>query len=92
MSDPEPSHDAMERMFRLHRSRRLMVTDEGQFGLAPIKARRGDIVCILVSCPVPMVLRRSVDGRHQAIGECYIHGFMEGSKTTMYSPQSIELY
>jgi len=57
-------------------------------GLGPEKCERGDIVCIIGSCTVPVVLRRVEDVNRRApagsaglftlIGEAYVHGKMNG--------------
>jgi hypothetical protein len=50
-------------------------------GLAPTDARVGDLICILYGCSVPVILRpQTVDGRDVwiLIGECYVHGLMDG--------------
>jgi hypothetical protein len=77
-ADPEASRDAMERIFRFHRSRRLAVTVQGHFGLVPIATRKGDLVFLLLGCNVPLVLRITEGNRYQVIGGCYLQGFMEG--------------
>jgi hypothetical protein len=74
--------------------RRLAVTDEGYVGMAPDHARKGDIVCMLYRCSIPVVLRKKYMSREQNndregesvtqdetyefIGECYLHGFVNG--------------
>ncbi|KAK7740500.1 hypothetical protein SLS53_005343 [Cytospora paraplurivora] len=63
--------------------RRLMVTDEGHVGMAPVRAQKGDMVCVLFECSVPVALREregcGADGPvYELIGECYLDGFMEG--------------
>ncbi|ROW04628.1 hypothetical protein VPNG_07397 [Cytospora leucostoma] len=68
--------------------RRLMVTDEGHVGMAPVRARKGDVVCVLFGCSVPVALReregRGADGRvYELIGECYLDGFMDGEALGM---------
>lgn len=61
--------------------KKLLVTAGGLIGMAPPQARKGDVVCILLGCSVPVVLREVHVG-HQSmykfIGECYLHGFMNG--------------
>ncbi|KAL2071928.1 hypothetical protein VTL71DRAFT_13163 [Oculimacula yallundae] len=47
-------------------------------GLAPPKAQRSDIVCILFGCSVPVILSKQDDGSFKFIGEAYIHGVMDG--------------
>ncbi|KAK7973212.1 hypothetical protein PG988_007346 [Apiospora saccharicola] len=68
---------ALERMFRFHRSRRLAVTDNGRFGLAPLAAMRNDYIFMLPGCHVP-IAARYVDNAYQVVGACYLQGFMEG--------------
>jgi hypothetical protein len=78
--DLEDARDALERIFRFLRSRRLMLTSKGHIGLGPHATRRGDIVVLLLGCNVPMLVR-PVDSRPQhykLVGGCYLQGFMEG--------------
>ncbi|KAF2851037.1 hypothetical protein T440DRAFT_449720 [Plenodomus tracheiphilus IPT5] len=60
------------------KARRLMVTEEGIVGMAPCRARRGDVVAILFGCNIPLVLRGVDQDSWQVIGEGYAHGFMNG--------------
>ncbi|KAF1999112.1 hypothetical protein P154DRAFT_523517 [Amniculicola lignicola CBS 123094] len=61
------------------KSRRLMVTEGGIVGMAPCRARPGDMVGIVLGCGIPLVLRR-VGSREawQVVGEAYAHGWMSG--------------
>jgi hypothetical protein len=61
-------------------ARRLVTTREGHVGMAPPRAQSGDAVCVLFGCSVPVVLRRRHDYEDtwEFIGECYLHGFMNG--------------
>jgi hypothetical protein len=61
------------------KSRRLMVTAEGEVGMGPCRARPGDAVVVLFGCSIPLVLRRvgSVEA-WQVVGEAYVHGLMNG--------------
>jgi hypothetical protein len=54
--------------------------DRGHYGLAPSGAQENDVVCIFFGCSVPVVLRESKKkpGLYQFIGECYVHGMMDG--------------
>ena len=47
-------------------------------GLAPEGTKKMDIVCVLFGCSVPVVLRDRGGGYYEFIGECYIHGMMDG--------------
>jgi hypothetical protein len=56
--------------------RALANTTNGHLALIPSKARKGDVIAI-VDCPFPIVLRPKGQG-YEYIGECYLHGFMDG--------------
>lgn len=57
--------------------RRFFLTPDLHMGLAPYNAEKGDLVYLLFGCEVPVILRS--DGEEfRFIGECYIHGFMDG--------------
>ncbi|KAK1829991.1 heterokaryon incompatibility protein-domain-containing protein [Podospora conica] len=59
--------------------RRLMVTDTGLVGMAPKRAQKGDVVCVLLGCSIPLVLRPSPGGAtFTLVGECYLDGYMNG--------------
>ena len=72
------TRDPMERMFRYLRTRRLIVTEKGFLGLAPIDAEQHDLIYLIPGCNVPMVLRPSSDNCLRIVGGRYLHGFMEG--------------
>jgi hypothetical protein len=58
-------------------SRRLITTEKGWVGLSAIPARQGDAVAILMGSDAPVVLR-PVEDYYEVVGECYIHGVMDG--------------
>ncbi|MCJ1368621.1 hypothetical protein MMC16_007765 [Acarospora aff. strigata] len=70
-------HEALRRLVSVQVGRRLLTTAEGYIGLASEMAQRGDIICILLGCSVPVALR-PVGEHYKLVGECYIHGLMEG--------------
>lgn len=61
-----------------HMSMRLCVTEQGTIGMVPQRARKGDSVCVLIGCSVPVVLRRQEGGLYEFVGECYLQNFMDG--------------
>lgn len=77
-SDTESLRDPREQMFRFLRTRRLMMTIKGCIGLVPINTQQGDIICLLLGCDVPMVLRVLENQQYKVVGGCYVHGVMEG--------------
>lgn len=58
--------------------RRLFWTTERYMGIGPGAMRRGDKICALFGGQVLYVLRDIRNGHHEFIGECYVHGLMDG--------------
>jgi hypothetical protein len=56
-----------------------MTTNRGLIGMAPCRVEKGDQICVLLGCSIPMILRKRT-GRefYEVIGECYLHGYMNG--------------
>jgi hypothetical protein len=59
------------------RSRRFITTMKGYAGLGPTSCVPGDLICIILGCATPIILRR-VEGHFVVVGECYVHGIMHG--------------
>jgi hypothetical protein len=60
------------------------------FGLGPSDVREDDVVCILFGCSVPVILRPNHDGTaHGFVGECYVHGKMDGEALAAMDEKSI---
>jgi hypothetical protein len=70
-------------------NRQLIKTKRGYLGLAPEAAEKGDLVCILYGCSVPVVIREVEGGDHELVGECYIHGMMDGAALGVQVSQKI---
>ena len=72
-------------------------------GLAPQGSEVGDLVCVILGCPVPLLLRAVEEGkndsgagtvdsqRYRLLGECYVHGFMNGEVMDMVDIETREL-
>ncbi|KAF6826975.1 hypothetical protein CPLU01_09349 [Colletotrichum plurivorum] len=65
---------------------RLMSSCDGRIGMIPAKARKGDLICVLYGCSVPVLLRRAEagagvgqDDSFSFVGECFVDGCMDGS-------------
>ncbi|KAK4216804.1 heterokaryon incompatibility protein-domain-containing protein [Rhypophila decipiens] len=70
--------------------RRVCITADGHVGLVPAAAKERDLIVISEGAPTPHVLRESrrevkkKDGsiskirEHRLVGECYVHGIMDG--------------
>jgi hypothetical protein len=79
---PKIIHEFLKRVETVVWGRRLIKTREGRLGLVPRESKEGDLICILLGCSVPVVLRRIAEEDRDAgvtlIGACYIHGMMQG--------------
>lgn len=58
--------------------RRFCNTKKGYLGMVPALAKKGDQICFFLGGMTPFVIRSKSDGIHQLIGECYLHGMMNG--------------
>ncbi|KAL8750844.1 MAG: hypothetical protein Q9199_006815 [Rusavskia elegans] len=58
--------------------RLLITTADSRLGLAPEGTISGDLVCVILGCPSPLILRSNNNLNHEVAGECYIDGTMAG--------------
>jgi hypothetical protein len=58
--------------------RTLFVTQSGYIGLGPLTMQPTDMICVLLGCSVPVVIRNEAPNGHVLVGECYMHGIMDG--------------
>lgn len=66
-------------------SLRTMTSRNGRIGMAAAKAVKGDLICLVFGCSVPLILRRKKDKpEFTIIGECYLDGCMNGQATEQY--------
>lgn len=79
--------------------RRLALTKKHEFlTLTPETTRKGDLVCILLGCSVPILLRKCAhigvhpDGKscYKFIGESYVHGMMDGEAFEIKKQENTE--
>ena len=74
--------DALMQKDRVGVRRRLVTTERGYVGMALETVEENDVVAVLLGCSMPVVLRKVEGGseqiRWQVVGECYVHGIMDG--------------
>lgn len=61
--------------------RRFCITNKGYMGMVPPLCKPSDLVCIIMGAETPYIIRRSSnddDTSYEIVGECYIHGMMDG--------------
>ena len=72
-------NNALQQFSSVIDGRMLIITAQGYFGQARMTAQRCDVVCILMGCSVPVILRKRVDGlSYELISDAYIHGVSDG--------------
>ncbi|KIW03032.1 uncharacterized protein PV09_05685 [Verruconis gallopava] len=69
-------HRLLDWFWTFGQGRSFFTAVEGYIGLAPKEAKPGDQVCILLGCPMPLVLRPLKNKRYRVVGECYACGLM----------------
>ncbi|KAF4633144.1 hypothetical protein G7Y89_g4978 [Cudoniella acicularis] len=71
--------------------RSLISTSNGLLGLAPKATQVGDIVCVLLGCTNPLVMRRTTENsnRYEVVGECYVDSIMRGEAFLGPLPEGI---
>jgi len=76
--------------------RRLWKTSRSLIGLGHEDVQSGDVVCILLGCSVPVVLRKiqhledAYKHYFEFVGEGYVHGMMDGEAMKYFEENGIE--
>ena len=55
----------------------FIISNRGFMGFVPMGTRKGDSLCILSQCPMPLVVRPDGD-KFELVGRAYVHGMMQG--------------
>ena len=89
-------------IIRMCVGRRFFLTRRGFMGLGPASLQPGDRVAVVKSVPVPLVLRpvsssesgkadaEANQARYVVVGECYVHGVMDGEFVSAQRGQGVE--
>jgi hypothetical protein len=76
--DDEKNQKAMVSAASLRmQGKRLVISDSKHAGLAPWNSAEGDVLCVLLGCSFPVILR-PVNGYYTLIGEVYVDELMNG--------------
>jgi hypothetical protein len=70
--------------------RRFFIGSEDTMGMAPESSLEGDIICIPLGCPHPMILRQ-VDDHYIVVGEAYVDGYMYGKAMELLGQGKLQL-
>ena len=57
---------------------KLIKTSNGSFCFGPRDIRVGDIVCVILGCSIPLILRHDGASCYTIVGECFVDGIMTG--------------
>ncbi|KAL8898549.1 MAG: hypothetical protein Q9207_006646 [Kuettlingeria erythrocarpa] len=74
----QPHRTYLSYVWKYVKGRHFFTTKQGYIGLLPKAGKMGDQVCVVLGCQIPLLLRRMESGNMAVIGECYIHGLMNG--------------
>ena len=93
---PKYVAEYLQRVQAIIWKRRMIITDQERLlGLGSEDVQDGDLICIIFGCSVPVVLRKIVSdemtGEHyyELVGDCYVHGMMDGEAFTMQQARNI---
>jgi hypothetical protein len=70
--------------------RRMFISRTGVVGLAPWNTAVGDLVCVLLGCRFPVILRPR-QGNFLLVGEAYVEGFMNGEAIAAQDDKKVHL-
>ncbi|KAH7408010.1 heterokaryon incompatibility protein-domain-containing protein [Cadophora sp. MPI-SDFR-AT-0126] len=70
--------------------RRFFLGSSNIMGLATEGVKAGDIICVPLGCPQPMIFRK-VEDHYVVIGEAYVDGYMRGKAIEMLENGELEL-
>jgi hypothetical protein len=72
-------------------SRKLVCSEQGYLGLAPVLAMKGDYIAVFAGAIVPFIIRPVFEGSYKLVGECYVHGIMDGEAFVLRPTTTITL-
>jgi hypothetical protein len=72
--------------------RAFVVTEGGYMGFAQPGTRKGDRVCILHGCRIPLIIRPAMEGNEYVlVGDAYFHGMMKGEMVKKQEKGALKL-
>ncbi len=58
-------------------NRTFFISSKGYMGMGPVAMKDGDVICVVLGCNVPLVLRKEAN-YFLLVGECFVWGLMDG--------------
>ena len=68
----------MELHHRAAYGRRFFTSKQGYMGLGPVESRYGCVIVVLLGGRTPYILRKHGKHHYRFVGECFVHGLMNG--------------
>ncbi|PMD21174.1 hypothetical protein NA56DRAFT_556793, partial [Hyaloscypha hepaticicola] len=63
-------------------NRTFFISKSGYMGMGPKGLTVGDLICLVLGCEVPLLLRKNGD-HYLLVGECFVWGLMDGEAMRM---------
>ncbi|KAI1155632.1 HET-domain-containing protein [Nemania diffusa] len=94
ISEQSPRATTLLGSLRWEDKPRVFALDNEYVGLFKGQLCPGDEVFIILGCTIPMVLRRTPTGEYEVVGNCYVHGIMDGEALlgVLPHPWKVEIY
>ena len=70
--------------------RTFMASTTGLMCLGPEETQAEDVIFVAMGADVPFVLRPQEDGNFKFVGECYVHGIMDGELFRSEANQTVQ--
>jgi hypothetical protein len=80
LSDDAEAYLSLVEYLMLHRA--PFITNDGRIGIGLVTVNTDDAVFILSGFDAPFIFRKIDTGQYRLIGECYLHGVMDGEAVT----------
>jgi hypothetical protein len=59
-------------------NRQIFITSDSRMGLGLDDVHKGDLIALFLGAQVPFVVREVTSDVYISVGECYVHGIMDG--------------
>jgi hypothetical protein len=85
-------HEISRDVAKIIRDTDIFISREGHLVLGPKVTKVGDVICIFQGGPVPFVLRQLGGDEYLLVGECYVHGIMDGEAISNVSEDQFDRF
>ncbi|KAJ8119345.1 hypothetical protein ONZ43_g3688 [Nemania bipapillata] len=91
IGDPLPKSIALTHEIEAMKEPRVFTLANGYIGLFDGHPHLGDEVFVILGCALPVILRRTSTGEYEVVGNCYVHGIMDGEALLGAPPRPWEV-